>query len=325
MKKRFLLPACALAAALTLPGALSAQVTDTSKSPTSPLVTRPVIPAAGQTRVMTDSAIVAMLQVSHNQEIATAELAQNKAESNRVKRFAETLKTDHSKALQELQNYAGRMSNGASGMGMPSGIRDTARGRMDSTRTGRDNSAMNGRRDPSSIVGNDTAAVRDSSTSGRDMSAMAGRRDSSRMVQSELPPGKDSVGMRHDSVMTGRDSTLAGRRDTSMAGRIVRDSAQPGRQSGVTGGVTGQQAYPPGNAGDPDLVRLQSLSGREFDNHFIQLQVDHHQEEINHLRNDIIPLIKDSGLKALVQRQLPIMGAHLREAQAIEAYLKTAH
>lgn len=335
MKKKILIAACAFAAALSLMSSvLSAQVTDTTKkqsstgvqTSTSPLIVAPARPAQSS-RAISDSAIIAMLQVSATQEIAAAELAATKAQSDRVKRFAETLKTDHAKALQDLQTYAQRM--GAGSTGMPSGmVRDSAMRAKDSTRSGRDNSAMSGRRDSSSIVGRDTAAVRDTSSTGRDPSAMAGQRDSSRMVQSELPPGKDSVGVRHDSVLVGRDSTLAGRRDTTMAGQIARDSMKPGRESGVTTPVTGQPGYPankPGNEPEVTFENLQSLSGHEFDHGFIRLQVEHHQEEINHLRNDIIPMIKDSGLKSLVQRQLPTLGAHLREAQAIEAYLKTVN
>jgi predicted outer membrane protein len=73
----------------------------------------------------------------------------------------------------------------------------------------------------------------------------------------------------------------------------------------------------------PDSTR--GVVGHEFDHGFIRGQVQHHETEINHLRNDVIPMIKDSNLKALVQRELPIMGRHLTMARELEAFLKTTN
>jgi hypothetical protein len=57
----------------------------------------------------------------------------------------------------------------------------------------------------------------------------------------------------------------------------------------------------------------------------VRLQVQHHETEISHLRNDVIPMIKNSDLKALVQGELPGLGRHLTSARELEAYLKTTN
>lgn len=251
MKKLSLLAASAFAAAALalLPDGASAQVTDTTKKDT--VVVRPV-PTPTETAsptarpaAISDSAIIAMLQLSHTQEIAAAEMAAQQAQSPRVKRFAETLKTDHGKALQELEAYALRMQS--TDRGMPSGVRDPSA-------TGRRDSAM---------VRPDSAMASDSAKVGRE-------------------PG------------TGR-----------------RDSVVPEQK--------------PAERPEVRIDNVQGLSGHEFDHGFVRLQVQHHETEINHLRNDVIPMIKDSGLKSLVQRQLPILGRHLTEARELEGVLKTTN
>ncbi|MEO8295627.1 MAG: DUF4142 domain-containing protein, partial [Gemmatimonadota bacterium] len=137
MKTTMISAACAIAAALALmPAGASAQGTDTTRSSTrdSSSMTRPTTASTNQNRIsgaISDSAIIAMLQLSDTEEIAAADLAMTKASSDRVKRFAEELKTDHSKALQELQAYAQRMSNGGSS-GMASGMAGS-QSRRDST------------------------------------------------------------------------------------------------------------------------------------------------------------------------------------------------
>jgi putative membrane protein len=220
MKKLLLLAACSLAAVLVLvPDEAMAQVADSAKKDTSaarpappPTQERPAARPAGP---ISDSAIIAMLQVSHAQQIAAADEALQRAQSDRVKRFAETLKNDHTKALAELEQFSQRM-----GAGMPGAVK------IDSV---------------AKVPGPDSAAQK----------------------PAEQPP-------------------------------VRADSGQ---------GVT----------------------GHEFDHGFVRLQVEHHETEINHLRNDVIPMIKDSGLKALVQRQLPILGRHLATARELEGFLKTTN
>jgi predicted outer membrane protein len=259
MRKLPFVAACTLAAALALmPDGASAQVADSAKKDT--VTARPPAPAQNQPEAarptparqggaISDSAIIAMLQLEHTQQIASAELATQRAQSDRVKRFAETLKAEHGTALQELQAYAQRMQGAASGM--PSGmVRDSAR--------------------PGVVAPN------------------------------PAQPKPDSSAMIPDSARVGRDNNAnVGRPDTAAAGQK------------------------PGGQPDVSFDNLQALSGHEFDHGFVRLQVQHHQAEINRLRNDVIPMIKDSGLKALVQRELPAMGKHLRDAQELEAYLKT--
>ncbi len=260
MKKHSLLAACTLAAALVLmPDDGSAQIVDSTKKDTSAVRPAPTSTqnrpdansAARPAGAISDSGIIAMLVLSHTQEIAAAELASQRAQSDRVKRFAETLKTDHGKALQELEAFAQRMSSDDSTQGMPSGV-------------GRDNNVP-GRRD----------------------SAMA---------------KPDSSAMTPDSAKTGRDNNAnVGRRDSA--------AAEP----------------KPENRPDVSFDNISGLSGHEFDHGFVRLQVQHHETEINHLRNDVIPMIKDSNLKALVQGELPILGRHLTMARELEAFLKTTN
>ena len=260
MKKYSFLAACSLAAALVLmPDAASGQIPDTTKKDTAavrpappPAQNRPDANAAARPAgAISDSAIIAMLQLSHTQQIAAAELAAQQGQSERVKRFAETLKIDHGKALQELEAYAQRMQANAGNQGMPSGVgRDTVTGRRDSAMAKPDSSAM----------------IPDSAKMGRDANANVGRRDSA-----------------------------------------VAEQPKP--------------------AGRPDVSfdNIRSLTGHEFDHGFVRFQVQHHESEINHLRNDVIPMIKDSGLKALVQGELPILGRHLTMARELEAFLKTTN
>lgn len=253
MKKLSLFAALSVtAAALTLmPDRASAQVTDTTKKDTAavrpaPAPTQNPTQAIGPAGAISDSAIIAMLQLSHTQQIAAAELAAQRAQSPRVKRFAEALKNDHGKALQELAAYAQRMH--ASHRGMPSGVRD-----------------------PSAIGRRDSALVR-----------------------------PDSGAMMSDSAKVGREPNH-GRRDS-----IVADQK-------------------PAELPEVSVDNVQGLTGHEFDHGFVRLQVQYHETEINHLRNDVIPMIRDSGLKALVQRELPILGRHLTEARELEAVLKTTN
>jgi putative membrane protein len=220
MKKYLLLAACSLAAVLVLvPDDAMAQVADSAKKDSSSA--RPVPPATQDRPAarpggpISDSAIIAMLQVSHTQQIAAADEALQRAQSDRVKRFAETLKNDHTKALAELERVSQRMGAGMSG-----------------------------------------AAKVDSVTK-----------------------------------VAGPDS-------------VAQKPAEP-------------PAAPPDSG--------QGVTGHEFDHGFVRLQVEHHETEINHLRNDVIPMIKDSDLKALVQRQLPILGRHLTTARELEAFLKTTN
>jgi predicted outer membrane protein len=258
MKKHPFFAACALAAALVLmPDGAAAQVPDSAKKDTSAV--RPVPPptptpnrpdaAARPAGAISDSAIIAMLQLSHTQQIAAAELASQRATSDRVKRFAETLKTDHGKALQELDAFAQRMQ--AANQGMPSGV-------------GRDNN-VTGRRDSAVAKPDSSAMTPDSAKVGRDNNAIVGRRDSA--VPEQKPEGRPDV----------------------------------------------------------TFDNISGLTGHEFEHGFVRLQVQHHETEINHLRNDVIPMIKDSDLKALVQGQLPILGRHLTQARELEAFLKTTN
>jgi predicted outer membrane protein len=108
---------------------------------------------------------------------------------------------------------------------------------------------------------------------------------------------------------------------------MTPDSAKAGRDPNANVGRPDSAiAEPkPGNQPAVSFENIQALSGHEFDHGFVRLQVQHHETEINHLRNDVIPMIKDSDLKALVQGELPALGRHLTTARELEAFLKTTN
>ena len=260
MKRHSLLAACSVAAALALmPHVASAQQSDSTKKDTtavrpapSPTQNRPdANVSARPAGAISDSAIIAMLQLAHTQQIAAAELATQRSQSAEVKKFAETLKTEHGKSLQELEAFALRMQSGVTKEGMPSGV-------------GRDNN-VTGRRDSAMAKPDSSAMTPDSAKAGRDNNANVGRRDS---VAAEPKPGNEP--------------------NVSVEG-------------------------------------ISALSGHEFDHGFVRLQVQHHETEINRLRNEVIPMIKDSDLKALVQGELPKLGRHLTMARELEGHLKTTN
>jgi predicted outer membrane protein len=258
MKKTFFISACTLAAALAFSATSgSAQVPEKKDSvPVKKDSVPAVNPPAQEKRAelgakpagaISDSAIIAMLQVAHTQEIAAADLALSKSQSEQVKKFAEELKAEHGKALEELQQFADRMKNDQAGQGMPSGmVKDTATPRRDSAQAGRPDSAY-------------------------------------------APPVKPpEVG-------------VPNKPEVNPEGQPAKPEGQPG----------------------VSFENLSSLSGHEFDHGFVRLQVQEHEAQISKLRNDVIPMIKDSDLKVLVQRQLPVLGRHLTEARELEQHLKT--
>jgi predicted outer membrane protein len=103
MKTFHFLPAGALAAALVLvAGVASAQevASTTSKS---------AVRSA-------DSAIVVSLIAANQKEVAAAEQAVAQAQSDRVKNFARTIQSDHSKIVEELQGWLEKTGGMSSGM-----------------------------------------------------------------------------------------------------------------------------------------------------------------------------------------------------------------
>lgn len=231
----------ALLALATVPA--GAQVTDTSRM-ARPDTTRAIAPPGQR---VSDTVIVQQLMEANQKEIAAADVAIQHAESGSVKDYANTLKVDHTRALQQLQEYAqrhGGMAAGVAGKDYPS----------DSARTGRDNNRMDQDR-----VANDSAQ----------------------------PMNRDTTRMNNNVPMPTMDSARA-------------DAAQ---------------------AGNPQDQDFAGKTGKEFDEAFVQNMIAEHQKMISHLRENVIPVIKDSDLKNMVQGMLPTLGNHLRQGQQVKAQL----
>ncbi len=124
----------------------------------------------------------------------------------------------------------------------------------------------------------------------------------------------DSMGgMRHDSMsQMNTDSARLGRDNNRMD-----DSTHMRMQHDSAGYNAGQ--------GHQDMDQEHSWQGKtgaEFDKAWVESLEDEHKKEIDDLRNNIIPRIQDSSLKIMVQRQMPDMGAHLRELEQLEHEIK---
>jgi putative membrane protein len=89
---------------------------------------------------------------------------------------------------------------------------------------------------------------------------------------------------------------------------------------GMSSGMAGDSA----KAAPPSLegASYQGKTGKDFDKAWIEAITTEHRLAIDDLRDNVIPKIQDSSLKALAQGLLPVMGTHLREAEQIQAELK---
>jgi putative membrane protein len=78
---------------------------------------------------LSDSAVIAMLQVANTQQVAAADLAIRNGNSEEVKEFARTLKADHQAALDKLSALSSQLATGPSNdRGMAAGMpADSAR------------------------------------------------------------------------------------------------------------------------------------------------------------------------------------------------------
>ncbi len=79
--------------------------------------------------VLSDSAVIAMLQVANTQQVAAADLAISNSNSEEVKEFARTLKSDHQAALDQLDALSRQLAgNPSPDSGMAAGMpADSAR------------------------------------------------------------------------------------------------------------------------------------------------------------------------------------------------------
>jgi putative membrane protein len=72
------------------------------------------------------------------------------------------------------------------------------------------------------------------------------------------------------------------------------------------------------------MTRLQSLSGAEFDQAYMQAMVQSHQEALNMIDNQLLPATQDPQLRmALSQQVRPIVMSHLEAARQIQQSMST--
>lgn len=126
---RILAPTAAAAVMLMVAAAgntMAAQVTDTTKQVTdsTKMMPPPSVDVSTETGVvLTDSAVIAMLQIANTQQVAAADLAIQNAENEQVRAFARDLKAGHQASQTQLESIAARLGGGNQiDRGMAAGI-----------------------------------------------------------------------------------------------------------------------------------------------------------------------------------------------------------
>jgi putative membrane protein len=77
----------------------------------------------------------------------------------------------------------------------------------------------------------------------------------------------------------------------------------------------------PDSSAVPPAPELQGKTGAAFDSAFVQHAVDDHKQDIDKLQNTMLPAAQSADLKALIQKTVPKLQAHLALAQAAERKL----
>jgi putative membrane protein len=77
----------------------------------------------------------------------------------------------------------------------------------------------------------------------------------------------------------------------------------------------------PDSSAVPPAPQLQGKTGAAFDSAFVQHAVDDHKQDIDKLQNTMLPAAQSADLKALIQKTVPKLQAHLALAQAAERKL----
>jgi putative membrane protein len=77
----------------------------------------------------------------------------------------------------------------------------------------------------------------------------------------------------------------------------------------------------PDSTAVPAAPELQGKTGAAFDSAFVQHAVQDHQQDIDKLQNTLLPAAQNADLKALIQKTVPKLQAHLALAQAAERKL----
>lgn len=77
----------------------------------------------------------------------------------------------------------------------------------------------------------------------------------------------------------------------------------------------------PDSTAVPAAPELQGKTGAAFDSAFVQHAIQDHQQDIDKLQNTLLPAAQNADLKALIQKTVPKLQAHLALAQAAERKL----
>jgi putative membrane protein len=65
------------------------------------------------------------------------------------------------------------------------------------------------------------------------------------------------------------------------------------------------------------VTKLQGLKGKEFDKAYVQAQVEAHTKVLDTIDNVLIPAAQNADLKAQLQKERPIVAAHLEHAKKL--------
>jgi len=69
--------------------------------------------------------------------------------------------------------------------------------------------------------------------------------------------------------------------------------------------------------GSDTMTQLQGLKGKEFDKAYVQAQVEAHTKVLDSLDNMLIPAAQNADLKAQLQKERPVVAAHLEHAKKL--------
>lgn len=69
-------------------------------------------------------------------------------------------------------------------------------------------------------------------------------------------------------------------------------------------------------------TELAGKTGAEFDQAFVSYQVEHHQEVIDRLRNELLPAARDPQLRTFIENTIPKLEQHLATARELQNQLE---
>jgi predicted outer membrane protein len=228
-------------------------------------------------------------------EVASGQLALEKSENQEVKDFAQHIVTDHTKATQRLASVAEEANVEVAALeqmmqagGMQAGASGSAQAGTATSGTATAGSATSG------------TATAGSATSG---TATAGS------VTGGSATGGSATG---GSAMGGSATGGSATGGSAMGGSATGGSAQ----MAASGAMGAQMAAMLDKKHQQTLERLRGLSGEEFEQEYMQVQVDAHQMAI-----DLFEQYSENGdeeaLKTFAEQVLPTLREHLEHAERV--------